>query len=567
MLAIWEVVPWLLEAVGRQTMTRTCNLTQQTATGALPYFRALPFLLHQHSNTHHNAVRDMFLFLALCFFLACGSAQASPPNQASNSAQAYGSGSLYHSSRGTLHLTLRVAGAPTERFLFSLPPDYGVRSQAIHLTGTSASKPTDPARASTTLSLFEASAFLFFTSRRHSRPITMEIPLPTTGGSLTIRRAMVHRGRAGQTAPCAGEPLISRSTATLAPLQPTLKLPYSKSVPTPKLREVTMEISYDSLFAPTILHDRSSYIAALVYAANQNYLKRVGVELRIRRLLPLEGPLPTSQNPTAEELLDVFRSTVLPSTKSTDLVHLFTGSSLESGTSGIAYVGAACVHGGEYAVGLSRSVSPAIQMIVFAHEVLHGLGASHDESPYSVMSPLLTTNNRRLSQSTRNSVSNFLKQYGGCIKPPRALSTSIDIGFPNGLFSARVLVVRPKTAPCTALLQGRLPPASTSNRRASSIPPWRNIAEVALPPVSKTDTSSINLTAPAPPTQIHKTDVVSFRATVRCADTFISSGTTYASPPRLDTVGAADPASGDWIDQLINSIQTRAEIQSSTSAP
>ena len=489
----------------------------------------------------------------LTLIFCCRLAAAGPLRSeiAEPSSRTHSSGSIYHSSLGALHLALRLAGSSTERFLFRLPPDFHLNDSAIHLSGASAPHTAASTPPSATLSLFERKAFLFLTSRRHARPVAVEIALPETGSSLTIQRAKVHRARAGQSVSCDGEQINPPLTPTSKPPAHSLALRGDPAPLSRRLREVEMNIFYDSSFAPAISGRPSDYIAAVVYAANQMYLKRLGVELRVTSLMAIDIP----DGSSSDNLLDRFRAAVRPTAESKDLSHLFTGASLEPGTAGVAYVGSVCINRGDYAVGLSRSVAPALQTTVFTHEVMHGLGATHDDSPYSIMSPVLTTQNRRLSKTTRSSVAEFLELRGGCTAPLTPLSAALEIGFPAGLFSAHVLVNHPRTAPCEVLLQGRM--LSAGNRPKRRMPPftWKEIAQLALPVVGAADTSSIRLTAPAPSTQNGRDERVGLRALVRCADKIVSSRVKRASPPRIEAVGASDLATGDWFDQLAESIR------------
>lgn len=505
------------------------------------------------------------LLVLWCAF-TCVKAAVAEPAAPTNPAKEHMVLGMYRAGRDTLQVNLHGKGTGVERFLFRLPGDFDLSSSDTHLisapTGGSYSFRSQPA----TLSLFDKSAFLFFTSRRHNRLVFIQLARSEGETSLSVRRGLVQRERPGQVVMCGRKGHLLKSEATIAnktaaAAQPKQRraLPTDDTNALPKLREVEMEIHYESSFAPFVAEPRRNYIASLIYATNQLYLRRMGIEVRVTRYVPLEHS-PSHLAPlSSEELLERFRSTILFSTTRRDLAHLFTGEPPDFTTAGLAYVGAACVRRGQYAVGLSRSVSPTLQMIVFAHEVMHGLGAKHDSTLFSVMSPVLSASNRRLSQTARQAVSSFISDNGRCIRPLRPPVTSLDIGFPTGQFDAVVMVDRPRSLPCEVYLQGRMLSGEKTSKKTVRNSPWHTIAEVELPLVGAFDQSTISFSAPAPVIPAELNHGVEFRALVRCAQRVESSRVQRVKPPNIDINTATGTPSGDWIEQLTRSIRVQAE--------
>jgi len=99
-----------------------------------------------------------------------------------------------------------------------------------------------------------------------------------------------------------------------------------------------------------------------------------------------------------------------------DIKHLFSGKDLNGQVLGIAYVGAACA-APQFAFGLSQTYMNDATVGVFAHELAHNLGAHHDlEGRGTIMYPSISLPpSSQFSQKSKEEISNFLDQHGGCL--------------------------------------------------------------------------------------------------------------------------------------------------------
>ena len=111
-------------------------------------------------------------------------------------------------------------------------------------------------------------------------------------------------------------------------------------------------------------------------------------------------------------MLYEFTNNSLTTNREADLKHLFTGKDLSGSVVGIAYIGGVCKR---YSYGLTQSYS-TLTAKIFAHEIGHNLGASHDiESPGTLMYPYISSDPMRLSDNSIQQIDGFIKNYATCI--------------------------------------------------------------------------------------------------------------------------------------------------------
>ncbi len=104
-----------------------------------------------------------------------------------------------------------------------------------------------------------------------------------------------------------------------------------------------------------------------------------------------------------------------------DVYHLFTDKELVGDTIGLAYLGQICVSS-IFSTGLSQHTSSSLDYITFAHELGHGLNATHDSSlPASIMFPSAGPGQTSFSSFSRNEIASFVSSSGSCLS-----STSSD---------------------------------------------------------------------------------------------------------------------------------------------
>jgi hypothetical protein len=449
---------------------------------------------------------------------------------------------FYRDSLNATQITLRGPFAGLERFVFN--DDTSTSDGTSHLLGAF----RNPTRKSqdlqaATLSISGDTALLFFSSRRNKLPMTARFRISHTKQGLTVKATKISRSRPNNQ-------LCSQS------LEPFLGL--NKQIQTTRpangIKEVELGLFYDPQF-PTPWPDQDivQYLTAVTYAANQLYLRRIGVTLRIRSLVPtsidLSGGIPSS-----DQLLELFRSAINSFSRSADLFHLFTRGLIDKETAGLAYVGAACESQGSYSVGLSRSVGAALQPIVLAHELAHGLGARHDDANDSLMNPMLTSANTRVSSATRRSVSSYIQSSGRCLTAPSDTKVSISVSTDIESFQTRVTTFRPPLrGDCALKLQAR----ELIARRSGA---WTALAQTKLLPVTSHDTSLRIFRGPASSLAEAAPRGLELRAVFQCgSEKSYSRVARIAAPKEVGAINAASGPKLAWWEILRGTIRSIPE--------
>jgi hypothetical protein len=434
---------------------------------------------------------------------------------------------FYRDGLNATRITIRGPFAGLERFIFQ--DDTTTSDGTSHLLGAS----RNPTRKSknlqaATLSISGDTALLFFSSRRNKLPMTARFRISHTKQRLSVEATKIARSRPNNR-------FCSQSLEPLTSLNKQIQL----TTPANTIKEVELGLFYDPQF-PTPWPDQDivQYLSAVTYAANQLYLRRLGVALRIRSLAPtsidLSGVISSS-----DQLLELFRSAISSFSRSADLFHLFTRDLRDQETAGLAYVGAACESQGSYSVGLSRSVGAALQPIVLAHELAHGLGARHDDITDSLMNPMLTSANTRVSSATRRSVSSYIQITGRCLTAPSDTRVSISLSTDAASFQAGVTTFRPPSrGDCGLKLQAKQPSAKKPEA-------WISLAQTKLAPVTSHDTSLRLFRGPTSSLAAAAPRGLELRAVFQCGSEKIYSRVAKLAAPK--EVGAINTATGPML--------------------
>lgn len=179
-------------------------------------------------------------------------------------------------------------------------------------------------------------------------------------------------------------------------------------------RETVRVISLRAFTDPEWLsiHGESSSadVASAINVAEGIYNRQLGIRFKVLGITPLDSPF---SNSSPSSLLNEFR--VSPSAQGdSNLKALFTGKDMDGSTIGIAYVGAIC-----YAPQFSFSVSQsygALTGAIFAHEVGHNLGATHDfYNPDSLMYPSISYSQPSFSVQSLSQIESHLSYFGECL--------------------------------------------------------------------------------------------------------------------------------------------------------
>jgi len=449
---------------------------------------------------------------------------------------------FYRDSLNTTQITLRGPFAGLERFIFK--DDTTTSDGTSHLLGAS----RNPARKSrdlqaATLSISGDTALLFFSSRRNNFPMTARLKISHTKQGLAVKATKIARPRPNNR-------LCSQSLEPILGLNTQIQTTHRANT----IKEVELGLFYDPQF-PTPWPDQDivQYLTAVTYAANQLYLRRLGVTLRIRSLAPTSIDL-SGKIHSSDQLLELFRSAISSFSRSADLFHLFTRELSDKETAGLAYVGSTCDAGGHFAVGLSRSVDAALQPIVLAHELAHGLGAQHDDTTDSLMNPMLTASNISISSATRRSVSSYVQRYGGCLSEPSDTKVSIAVFSDVASFQARVTTFRPPSrGDCALKLQARELLAKRSGT-------WTALAQTKLAPVTSHDTSLRIFRAPASSLAEAAPRGLELRAEFQCGgEKSYSRVAKIAAPKEVGAINAANGPKLPWWEILRGTIRAVPE--------
>jgi hypothetical protein len=379
-------------------------------------------------------------------------------------------------------------------------------------------------------------AFVFFTSRHTGRPVALSFVIdPTSGATSKVR---IHRTprrslACGRNEEPHGEPIsaTAKQTSTYrraAPAQPAMMAAFNPT----RVLEIATEADYE--FSSEHGSDTNSFIRTVLNATDALYTSTLGIRLKIvSQQAQTRGSI-SANYIKAETLLANF-SNSSRGARNADLRHLFTGRSLEGQTIGIAYIATACSGDGRYAVGLSRSVSPALHPFLAAHEIAHNLSAVHDSEPSSVMNPAITSQNNRFSDRSINSILGFVASSGSCLATEGVGNAALAINVADpSTFDAEVNFNGKPAQRCSVSLFG-----SADARRYSQLATKR----INTSPRGE---GSVRFVSPLPPLSASQT--FTFYSQVSCTG---GRRVTAKSALTLGTLGTSGVSGGkSWLSQL-----------------
>jgi hypothetical protein len=321
--------------------------------------------------------------------------------------------------RGTLK-TL-VAPTSTKRAFLSIETKEGVHSFVFeparreedlpgerHLVGASVRPAFDGSLTKASLSLFNDTGFLFFSSRRRNRPHSVQFSLVRTREGLQLGRMRL------SSAPGTAIGCTTESRSTHPSPRPSQRRVGRMQLEAPlRVLEVDAEADYE--FFRRYGSQTRNYIRSTLRAADTLYTSNLGIHIKLTSLrVTNQGAIQGSVAP-AETVLESFRRLARPSRTTADVHHLFTGKQLDGATIGLAYVGTACMGGERFNSGISRAVSRALQPVLAAHEIAHNLGASHDQARRSIMNPAPRSGSVSFSEVAREDIRLFVEDAGACL--------------------------------------------------------------------------------------------------------------------------------------------------------
>lgn len=507
----------------------------------------------QRPITSDKYLTSVTCILILLVNVVCGSASnAQRPTTPDNRLERDYTITTYRDERETLHLTLRGPFPSKQRLSFIETRSSMEAEYKGHYTGTLRSSHPELGGNTPTLSIFGQTAILFMTLPRGKRETAIRFTLPEEAATIPLSRRQVSHLRRHHEDVCIDAEPSTIHAANRTELPALLAKEHVRGSPVKnKPREVEMNVYYDSLYAQRAGSQVEEAISASIFSANERFLKQVGVRVRLKYLGALPVSALTKPSQVAEEILERFRIWNVSASYSADLFHLFTGASIEDSTAGVAFVGSACRNGGRFAVGLSQFMELAMQPIVFAHEVLHGIGARHDNSSYSIMDPILSKSNTRISQNTRTAVTQFSSKYGRCIGHPKSLGATINLKSSEGLFTAEVELRNPPPKPCHLSLVGRMPPGSESTRGENRDLRWTRVIDIRLPATTPVSHALIRLRAKEPPVGQSSPKEIQIQASVICRGAKVTTTPQQLILTSTETpVGASLSLGSNWLNSL-----------------
>lgn len=311
-----------------------------------------------------------------------------------------------------LFLSIRTTeGMHTFRFRSTILED-GVAGEK-HFVGRSRRRNVDGGHEAASLSVFQNTGFLYFSSRRRHRPHSVQFSLVGRSKGFELGEVRI-----------SSAPLLSLSCAMDAHETPERNLahpgPASSGIwvrmqrfSPPRILEVGAEADY--AFFRKFGTQTRNYIRATLRAADTLYTSQVGIRIKLTSLrVTNQGSLQAS-TVTAENVLESFRRQSRKLRVPTDVRHLFTGRQFDDATIGLAYVGTACMDQERFNVGVSRAVNRALQPVLAAHEIGHNLNAVHDGGKRSVMNPAPRGTDVSFSQAARLDIQSFVESFGECL--------------------------------------------------------------------------------------------------------------------------------------------------------
>jgi hypothetical protein len=443
-----------------------------------------------------------------------------------------------------------------ETFLFSRT-DSDNGSQSRSYAGFSQRRAGKPNRDRAALVISGNEFTVYFSSRRTGRPVAVSFTLhsKTTNHQALASDLQLSRVERGASIPCGNDPDHQRKPQTLN--TDGLGMYANKIAAEPLVK--SLEASAPLFSPPRILqvaayadgpfvaiHGRrtAAYMESSLSAASALYMAPLGISIQIVSYRVPPASQRSSKGEDAEKVLEQFRTQRVSSFRSADLHHLFTGKAFNDSTIGIAYVASACTAGNTYAVGLSKQVKTALQPLVAAHELAHGLSAVHDNEPLSIMNPALTTANNHFSDTSKAYVNEYITGTGSCVAPDSKPETFLSVSIKDGLFSANAVLRSTIQGDCSLTLQGQ----GTSSR-------WRTIATRSVAISNPGDTTSITFTTPSPIYTERKTRRYPFRVVTRCAGWKAASSPQLVNPASAGIAAISTDTASDWLSALIASFR------------
>ena len=243
----------------------------------------------------------------------------------------------------------------------------------------------------------------------------------------SIPKSAARRGACGaadDSAPLSESVVSSQGVGEESEIVPPI---VGEETPIPKelARVVTISTDADPEWYQKYGDQSNAVIASLINATEAIYNRQLGLRFRIvkQHVYTDSSPYTTTDSGM---LLTAFTRNVEnaanlggnPNTfhQDVDLKHLFTGKDIDGSVIGIAYIGVLCAVP-SLSFGVTQSYVEAANAGIFAHEVGHNFGATHDSSTREgLMYPSISIPPaQKFSDVSLSEITSHLSKYGSCI--------------------------------------------------------------------------------------------------------------------------------------------------------
>lgn len=191
-----------------------------------------------------------------------------------------------------------------------------------------------------------------------------------------------------------------------------------------RAKEVVKVITLSAYTDPEwqFLHGASSDadVVEAINTAEVIYNRQLGIRFRLNGITNLSSSTPETD---PGEVLRTFR--VIPEAQTeSNLKSLFTGKDLDGQTIGIAYIGSLC-WAKKYAYSTIQSYG-LLTATIFAHEIGHNLGATHDMSNIgTIMNTFINSGSPEFSAYSLGQINTFIERFGSCLTT-ESVTPSLD---------------------------------------------------------------------------------------------------------------------------------------------
>jgi len=303
---------------------------------------------------------------------------------------------------------------------------------------------------------------------RNNRLISLSAPINELG-SAKASLATSHRSCATEAAAGSANPIIT--------LDPSINSSGPIYSP-PRYIEISTDADYE--YYANFRSSANAHIQAVLNSVEAIYMKQLGIGFDLIAQNVFTKPSQPYTSSDSDILLTQFQNYTNSKHHlgKADTYHLFTGKDLNQNIIGLSYVGAICTDNEAFSFGLSQKVPATIEPILTAHELGHVLGANHDPSAGSIMSPYLSLDDSQFTNQSLGEMASYIYQNGLCLADTKTLRLKLSVkaqSKQNGKLTSvdAKLKATNDSAECSLYLFG-------ANNRAALLKPDLSVSSATL---------------------------------------------------------------------------------------